>query len=46
MPKSASTDKLTPVSVHSHPTNVYVERSFIQQKLITPSEYRSTGQIG
>jgi len=44
-PKPESTDKLTPVTVHSR-LKKYMHKTLPQQKLLTPSEYHSTGQIG
>jgi len=44
-PKSESTDKLTPVTEHSR-LRKCMHETLTQQKLLTPSEYRSTGRIG
>jgi len=45
VPKLASThNKLTLVTAHSHSKNALMRRT--QQKLLTPSEYRSAGRIG
>ena len=44
-PKPVSTDKLTPVTEHSC-LKKCMHKTLTQQKLLTPSEYRSTGRIG
>jgi len=44
-PKPEFTDKLTPVTEHS-PLKKCMHKTLTQQKLLTPSEYRSTGRIG
>jgi len=47
LPKLASThNNFTLVTAQSHSKNAFMRRTLTQQKLITPSEYRSAVQVG